>query len=150
VQGSELYQEKTTFHKQTNFNFKHSWSVICVETVVMGVQLIIAAVIFFVWTIRFNLDTNYRGGNAKNLREEFQVYGLPNWSVPVVGLTKVSLAITLVAGIWLPLPVKSAAVLMAALMAGAVLMHLRIRTDNISKAAPAITMLAMSLFVAVA
>ena len=27
-------------------------------------------------------------------------------------------------------------------------MHLRIQTDNISKAAPAITMLAMSLFVA--
>ena len=120
------------------------------EIVVTGVQLIIAAVIFFVWTIRFNLDTNYRGGNAKNLREEFQVYGLPNWSVPVVGLAKVSLATTLVAGIWLPLPVKSAAILMAALMAGAVLMHLRIRTDNISKAAPAITMLAMSLFVAVA
>ena len=133
-----------------NSNLKHTWSVNWMETIVMGFQLIIAAVIFFVWTIRFNLDTNYRGGNAKNLREEFQVYGLPNWSVPVVGLAKVSLAITLVAGIWLPLPVKSAAFLMAALMAGAVLMHLRIRTDNISKAAPAITMLAMSLFVAVA
>ena len=124
--------------------------MIYVETLVMGVQLIIAAVIFLVWTIRFNLDTNYRGGDAKNLREEFQVYGLPNWSVPVVGLAKITLAITLVAGIWLPLPVRSAAILMAALMAGAVLMHLRIRTDNISKAAPAITMLAMSLFVAVA
>ena len=120
------------------------------ETVVVLVQLIIAAVIFFVWTIRFNLDTNYRGGDAKNLREEFQVYGLPNWSVPVVGLAKITLAITLVAGIWLPLPVRFAAILMAALMAGAVLMHLRIRTDNISKAAPAMTMLAMSLFVAVA
>ena len=124
--------------------------MIYVETVVVLVQLIIAAVIFFVWTIRFNLDTNYRGGDAKNLREEFQVYGLPNWSVPVVGLAKITLAITLVAGIWLPLPVRFAAILMAALMAGAVLMHLRIRTDNISKAAPAITMLAMSLFVAVA
>ena len=121
-----------------------------VSFIVIMIQLIIAAVIFFVWTVRFNLDTNYRGGNAKNLREEFQVYGLPDWALPIVGLAKVSLASILLVGIWIPLPVKTAAMLMAALMAGAVLMHLRIRTDSLSKAAPAISMLAMSLFVAAA
>jgi hypothetical protein len=56
----------------------------------------------------------------------------------------------LVAGIWIPLPVKTAALFMAALMAGAVMMHLRIRTDHISKAIPAMGMLAMSLFVVAA
>ena len=117
------------------------------ETITTIVQLIIATVIIFVWTIRYNWDTNYRGGDAKNLREEFKVYGLPNWSLPLVGTTKVALAVTLAAGIWIPLPVKEAAMFMAALMAGAVLMHLRIRTDPISKAVPAMTMLAMSLFV---
>ena len=64
-----------------------------------------------------------------------------------LGSTKIALAITLVAGIWVPLPVKTAALFMAALMAGAVFMHLRIRTDHISKAMPAMGMLAMSLFV---
>ena len=117
------------------------------ENVAVFLQLIIATVIFFVWTIRFNMNTNYRGGNAKSLREEFRVYGLPDWSLPLVGSTKIALAITLVAGIWIPLPVKTAALFMAALMAGAVFMHLRIRSDEISKATPAMSMLAMSLFV---
>jgi|TARA_B110000438_G_scaffold50881_2_gene51338 hypothetical protein len=120
------------------------------ETITTIIQLTIATVIFFVWTIRFNWDTNYRGGQAKNMREEFRVYGLPEWSLPLVGSAKIALAVTLVAGIWIPLPVKTAAMFMAALMAGAVLMHLRIRSDNISKAMPAMGMLAMSLFVAAA
>ncbi len=120
------------------------------ETITTIIQMTIATVIFFVWTIRFNWDTNYRGGDAKNLREEFKVYGLPDWSVPVVGSAKIALAITLVAGIWIPLPVKTAAMFMAALMGGAVLMHLRMRDDPISKAMPAMSMLAMSLFVAAA
>ena len=117
-------------------------------TIATIVQIIIATVIFFVWTVRFNWDTNYRGGDAKNMREEFKVYGLPDWSLPVVGLAKITLAITLIAGIWFPLPVKEAAIFMAGLMAGAVLMHLRIRDDRISKAMPAMSMLAMCIFVA--
>ena len=92
------------------------------ETVATIVQMTIATVIFFVWTIRFNRDTNYRGGNAKSMREEFRVYGLPDWALPLVGSTKIALAVTLVAGIWIPLPVKTAALFMAALMAGAVYM----------------------------
>lgn len=120
------------------------------QTIATIVQLTIATVIFTVWTVRFNRDTDYRGGNARSMREEFRVYGLPDWVLPLVGSTKIALAVTLVAGIWIPLPVKSAALFMAALMAGAVLMHLRIKTDRISKSMPAMGMLAMSLFVAVA
>ena len=117
------------------------------ETITTIIQMIIATVIFFVWTIRYNWDTNYRGGDAKNLREEFKVYGLPDWSLPLVGAAKIALAVTIAAGIWIPLPVKTAAMFMAGLMAGAVLMHLRIRDDPISKAMPATAMLAMCLFV---
>ena len=65
------------------------------ETVATIVQMTIATVIFFVWTIRFNRDTNYRGGNAKSMREEFRVYGLPDWALPLVGSTKIALAVTL-------------------------------------------------------
>ena len=77
------------------------------ETITMIMQLIIATVIFFVWTIRYNWDTNYRGGDAKNLREEFKVYGLPDWSLPLVGTVKIAAAVTIAAGIWIPLPVKT-------------------------------------------
>ncbi len=120
------------------------------ETIAAIVQLTIATVIFFVWTIRFNRDTDYRGGDAKSMCEEFRVYGLPDWALPIVGSTKIALAVTLFAGIWIPLPVKTAALFMATLMAGTVLMHLRIRTDHITKAVPAMGVLIMSLFVVAA
>ena len=56
--------------------------------------------IFAVWIFRPNLQTNYRAGNAKNIFEEFAVYGLPKWSVYAVGATKLTLATMLIAGIW--------------------------------------------------
>ncbi|NNL48365.1 MAG: DoxX family protein, partial [Acidimicrobiia bacterium] len=32
-----------------------------------------------VWLLRFNKETEYRGGSATNMREEFDEYGLPAW-----------------------------------------------------------------------
>ena len=110
-------------------------------------QLIIACVIFSVWLIRPNWETAYRAGNATNIKEEFAVYGLLDWSVYVVGATKIALAIALLAGYWKSELVGPAAISMAILMMGAVICHLRIKEDSLSRAMPASMMLAMSLFV---
>ena len=110
-------------------------------------QLIIACVIFSVWLIRPNWETAYRAGNATNIKEEFAVYGLPDWSVYVVGATKIALAIALLAGYWKSELVGPAAISMAILMMGAVVCHLRIKEDSLSRAMPASLMLVMSLFV---
>ena len=110
-------------------------------------QLTIACVIFSVWLIRPNLNTAYRAGNATNIKEEFAVYGLPDWSVYVIGATKIALAIALIAGFWKSELVAPAAISMAILMMGAVICHLRIKEDSLSRAMPATMMLAMSLFV---
>ena len=118
------------------------------ETITLVLQLVIACVIFSVWLIRPNWKTPYRAGDAINIKEEFAVYGLPDWSVYVVGATKIALAIALLAGYWKSELVVPAAVSMAILMAGAVLCHLRIKEDSISRAVPASSMLLMSLFVA--
>jgi len=40
-------------------------------------NLIISLGIFNVWIIRYNQKTDWRGGFAKYLKEEFEVYGLP-------------------------------------------------------------------------
>ena len=101
-------------------------------------QLIIACVIFSVWLIR---------PNSTNIKEEFAVYGLPDWSVYVVGATKIALAIALLAGYWKSELVGPAAISMAILMMGAVICHLRIKEDSLSRAMPASLMLVMSLFV---
>ncbi len=40
------------------------------------VQLFIASSIFNVWLLRYDDPTPYRGGSARNMREEFAAYGL--------------------------------------------------------------------------
>ena len=65
-------------------------------------QILIALGIFNVWVLRFNRSTGYRGGSADSLRGEFAAYGLPSWAMYVVGALKISLAIALVVGLWIP------------------------------------------------
>ena len=51
------------------------------ETAVLIIQVVIALGIFNVWVLRFGKSTEWRGGTAANMKEEFQAYGLPSWSV---------------------------------------------------------------------
>ena len=110
-------------------------------------QLIIAVVIMAVWLVRPRLETNYRAGNATNIFEEFEVYGLPNWSVYLVGGIKLSLAVLLIVGIWYSSVVQYAALGMGILMAGAIVCHLKTRGDPLSRATPASLMLVMCIIV---
>ena len=117
------------------------------DTVVMGLQIIIALVIFAVWIFMPSLNTNYRAGNAQNIFEEFAVYGLPKWSVYAVGATKLSLAFMLVIGIWYTHLVQFAVMAMGILMAGALVCHLKTRGDPLSRATPESLMLVMCALV---
>ena len=119
------------------------------ETLVIFIQLVIALGIFNVWLLRFGKPTAWRGGSAQNMKQEFQVYGLPGWFVGVIGLLKLLFAVLLIAGIWFPTVTKPAAVGMAVLMLGAVAMHVKVK-DPPKKSLPAFTMLVLSLVVAVA
>lgn len=109
--------------------------------------LIIALGILNVWLLRFNKATIYRGGAAKNMKEEFATYGLPVWFMWVVGGLKVLLALSLLLSFWKPELMRPAAVGMAVLMAGAVGMHAKIG-DGLEKTTPALSVLILSLFVA--
>lgn len=117
------------------------------DMLVMTLQIVIAFVIFAVWIFRPNLDTNYRAGNAKNIVEEFAVYGLPKWSVYVVGATKLTLALALIVGIWYTQLAQYAVMGMGILMAGALICHLKTRGDPLSRATPASIMLVMCFLV---
>ena len=48
------------------------------------INLVIAMGIINVWIIRFDIQTNWRGGGAKSLKEEFLTYGLPLWFMYLV------------------------------------------------------------------
>lgn len=113
------------------------------QTIVTVLQFIVGLGLLNVWIVRSGSATAYRGGDATSLREEFAVYGLPTFAFPVVGVLKVGAALVLIAGVWLDLPVQVAAAVVAALMVGAVAMHVKVG-DPVTKALPATAMLAMS------
>jgi len=114
------------------------------EIVKIILQVIVGLGILNVWLLRFNSKTSYRGGNAGNMKEEFQAYGLPEVMVYIVGFIKVALAIALLAGIWLKYLVDPAAIGLALMMFGAIIMHLKI-SDPFSKNIPAIIVLLMCI-----
>ncbi|RFP65764.1 hypothetical protein D0N36_07485 [Hymenobacter lapidiphilus] len=108
------------------------------DTLVILAQLIIAASIVIVWVFRFD-----------NIVLEFKQYGLPDLVRNMVGAAKIALATLLVAGIWYPQLVLVPALLMALLMVGAQLAHIKVRNPFI-KYVPSFLLLLLSLFVAAA
>lgn len=115
---------------------------------VLVLQVIVALGILNVWILRFSKSTAWRGGTATNMKEEFQTYGLPSWSVVVIGFLKLACAAALLIGIWFPEATKPAAIVLAVLMAGAVLMHIKVK-DPVKKSLPAFIMLVLSLIIVV-
>ena len=108
------------------------------------VQIRIAVSIFNVWILRFGKSTSWRAGNAQNMKEEFEAYGLPLWFMKLIGFLKLLLAVILIVGIWMPAFVKPAAAGMAILMLGAIIMHFKVK-DPPLKSLPAFTFLVLSL-----
>jgi hypothetical protein len=82
------------------------------------------------------------------MKEEFAVYGLPPWSVPLIGALKILCAIGLLVGIWLPRLVNPSATGLAILMLGAVVMHVKVG-DPPKKSLPAFTLLVLNVLVVI-
>ncbi|MFT5735728.1 MAG: hypothetical protein ACJAU2_000846 [Maribacter sp.] len=117
------------------------------EYITIALQLIVGLSILNVWLIQYNKPTQWRGGNASNIKEEFEVYGLPNWSCYVIGFLKVALAIGLMVAIWFPQLLQPTALGLGLLLGGSILMHLKIK-DPIKKSFPAFLFLCMGLYLA--
>lgn len=111
-------------------------------------QVLVGVSVLNVWLVRSQKATTYRGGNANNIFEEFQVYGLPVWSVYVVGAVKVGLAVCLLAGIWLTPLATIGGAGMAAFMLVASAMHLKVK-DPLKKALPSALFFLLSLVPAI-
>jgi hypothetical protein len=76
------------------------------------------------------------------MSEEFVSYGLPQVAVYIVGFLKIASAIGLITGIFQPSLITPSAILLAALMLGALGMHLKIK-DPFKKSIPALAMLTL-------
>lgn len=111
-------------------------------------QVIVGLGLLNVWLLRRESATAYRGGDAKNLKEEFATYGLPAPMFYVVGGLKIACGALLLVGLAYAPVVLPAAAVVAVLMLGAVAMHLKVG-DPVSKYVPAALMLAMSVAICV-
>lgn len=116
------------------------------KLLVLILQIIVALGLLNVWLLRFNKSTAYRGGRAQTMREEFAAYGLPVWFCYLVGFLKVTSALALLAGFFLPELVLPAASIIAVLMIGALAMHVKVK-DPAIKSLPAFLVLAMCLVI---
>ena len=111
---------------------------------IIAIKILIFVSIINVWFIRFNKSTSWRGGEASSMKEEFKNYGLSETLMYVVGGLKVASALALLLSIWVPVLTLPAASLMALLMAGAIIMHVKI-SDPLRSSFPAFSFLVLSL-----
>lgn len=112
------------------------------DLIAQALHIIVGLGLLNVWLLRAGARTSYRGGTAQSLREEFAAYGLPVAAFYVVGALKITAAVILLAALWLPMPERLAAIVVAGLMVGAIAMHVRVK-DPVRKSVPAVLMLAM-------
>lgn len=116
------------------------------QVISTSLQVILALGLLNVWVVRARSSTAYRGGTARSLKEEFAVYGLPEWTFYLVGGLKILAAVLLIIGIWVPGLVRPAAAVVAALMVGALAMHAKVK-DPLSKSLPALSVLLLCVAV---
>ena len=116
------------------------------EYIKIVAQIIIAFSIYNVWILRPKKATPWRGGEAKNIMEEFETYGLPKWFMFFVGFSKIVLSTLLLVGIFYSDLAETGAVGIAVLMFGAILMHVKVK-DHPKKSFPAFSFLVLSLLV---
>jgi uncharacterized membrane protein YphA (DoxX/SURF4 family) len=118
-------------------------------TLAIACQIIVALGIFNVWLVRRDRPTAYRPEGASNIEEEFRRYGLPGWAWVVVGVVKVSLAVLLLVGVFVPSVAPIAGGAMALMMVSAIAAHIRVNDPPV-KSLPAFLMLLLSTVVVVA
>ena len=113
----------------------------------IALKIIVGISILNVWLLRKNKATKWRGGAAKNIFEEFQVYGFSKQFCYFIGFLKVSLAIVLLASIQFKTLTLLGALGLSLLLVGSVIMHIRIK-DAWYKSFPAFLFLIMNLMIA--
>ncbi len=115
--------------------------------IIILLQCIVAFSILNVWLLQNKKPSQWRGGNAKTIVEEFKVYGLPDWSFYIIGSVKVFLAFGLLAAIWFPIIRTPSALGLSLLLVGSIAMHVKI-SDPIKKSLPAFILMTLCFIIA--
>ena len=107
--------------------------IISLENIVEALKIISGVAIFFVWVVRYD-----------NIKKEFVEYNLPSWVRDLVGILKLSFATMLQFSN--KEVVKIGALGISVLMLGAVVTHLRLKS-NFRRYIASVAMLSISVFI---
>tara|TARA_B110000285_G_C14673491_1_gene401438 strand:- start:200 stop:577 length:378 start_codon:yes stop_codon:yes gene_type:complete len=118
-----------------------------IDYIIVTLKIIVSISILNVWLIQPNKPTKWRGGKAKNIFEEFEVYGLSKLLCYTIGFFKVSLAIVLFASIQFTMLSLIGSLGLSILLLGSIGMHLKIK-DPLYKSFPAFLFTIMNLLIA--
>ena len=110
------------------------------KTIYKVLIIVVATAVLSAWTWRLNIPSIYRAGDAINMIEEFQAYGLNQTTMVVVGIFKVTCAIILLIGLKVRRFVTPAAFIMGIFMIAAVYFHISI-SDPLVPTLPSFIML---------
>ncbi len=116
------------------------------DYILIALKLIVGLSILNVWLIQPKKATKWRGGNAKTIIEEFEVYGLSKTVCYIVGFLKVSLAIILLASIKFESLTLIGSIGLAILLLGSVIMHIKVK-DELFKSFPALLFIVLNLII---
>ena len=114
------------------------------EYVDIAIKLIISLSVLNVWLLRAKKPTQWRGGGAESLQDEFKAYGLTPEMMRLVGAVKIILSLILLFSIFYPQAEIVGAAGMAIMMVGAIIMHIKI-DDPLKRSLPAFIFLTLSL-----
>jgi uncharacterized membrane protein YkgB len=118
-----------------------------IEYVEIALKVIVSLSILNVWLLQKNKATIWRGGEAKTIFEEFEVYGLSKNFCYIIGILKVSLALVLLASIQFSNLTLIGSLGLSTLLIGSILAHIKIK-DVWFKSFPATLFTAMNLIIA--
>ena len=113
---------------------------------IIALKIIVGISILNVWLLQKNKATKWRGGEAQNISEEFEVYGFSKQFCYVIGFLKVSLALLLLASIQFQVLALVGSLGLAILLLGSILMHFKIK-DPLYKSFPAFLFFVMNLLI---
>tara|TARA_B110000503_G_scaffold39955_1_gene65650 strand:- start:8775 stop:9152 length:378 start_codon:yes stop_codon:yes gene_type:complete len=113
---------------------------------IIALKIIVGISILNVWLLQKNKATKWRGGEAQNIFEEFEVYGFSKQFCYVIGFLKVSLALLLLASIQFQVLAFVGSLGLAILLLGSILMHFKIK-DPLYKSFPAFLFFVMNLLI---
>jgi|TARA_B110000971_G_C19860344_1_gene431349 hypothetical protein len=117
-----------------------------IEYISIALKIIVCISILNVWLIQPKKATRWRGGEAKSILEEFEVYGLSKSLCYVIGFLKVSFALLLVVSIKFEVLTLIGSLGLAALLLGSIIMHIKIK-DELYKSFPAFLFIVMNLVI---